>query len=269
MHARILSASVALAALLVSGCGDDDRGPTFILDSGTLWDAGRPFDGGRPFDAGTALDGGQTDAGTKSRDSGMEDTDAGMGDLDAGPDSGMGDAGMMDAGMADAGMADAGMADAGMAGDAGACLALPTTAGGSVVLMGTLGSGSTWERPEADFAVCDSETPTETVLFETFTFCNSGAMGSYDIALDGADSSATLTLDDPFLVVYSGATIPADVRACLAANDDWDIFTSLDSRVESVPVGAGASITVVATSFDLDAAAGYGVGTYELTITRR
>ena len=83
--------------------------------------------------------------------------------------------------------------------------------------------------------------------------------------VDGEESDASLTLYDPYLVVYDGTSIPADPLQCLVINDDE--AATVSSQIDSVSIAAGASITIAATSYD-DSTSGWGEGTFSLTLTR-
>ncbi len=118
-----------LAALVVSGCGSDDKGRggaggqrdgggdsgSPALDSGP---GGGPADGGHGADLGVedsgVRDAGQRDAG--HRDQGITDSgwaDTGAGDSGPGQDLGARDSGLQDTGPEDSGLADTGPRDSG------------------------------------------------------------------------------------------------------------------------------------------------------------
>ena len=143
----------------------------------------------------------------------------------------------------------------------GGCTPLPVS--GALTLTGTLdGSDPTWERPLATSCPASGRSSVGTAAgYDTFVLCNMGATGNFEIALDGSGEPGSYTLSDPYLVIYAGAMIPADELMCLDGDDDGN--TSNGSLVDSVPVSAGASITVVPSGFD-----NTDLGTYGLRITR-
>ncbi len=250
MSIRLAVAVVAWVS--ISGCSNRDRA------------AGGELDAGAPADGGAArADGGPDASGAPDAGSAL---DAGPG-LDAAGD----DAGEMDAGSAadgghDAG-SDAALADAALP-DGASCVALPSS--GSITVPGSLGTTSAhWNRPDDDSS-CPASTleTTESHYVEPLVFCNgSGAAASYRIRMEGTDSDSSLTLYDPFLVVYAGAGIPTDPLMCLAINDDEASGATYDSEVPSVSVAGGAAITVAATSYDY-VGSGYESGTFRIVITR-
>ena len=115
---------------------------------------------------------------------------------------------------------------------------------------------------------CDSSPPVEIVPYHAMTFVNTGEAGTFAFTLAGYRDLPDLTLRDAFMVVYAGTSIPADVRMCLAANDDY--FLGHGSSIHRLPVAAGASVTVIATAFELylGAGPGYGYGTWSLSVYR-
>jgi hypothetical protein len=136
-------------------------------------------------------------------------------------------------------------------------------ASGTTTVPGELdASDPTFPRPLGASCPSALETAYESP-FDTFTFCNDGPTATFEISQLGTLSDATLTLQDPYLVVYDGPNLPGDVRQCLAQNDDGVPGTG-DSRL-SVEVASGQTITVVASTFE---PAATGVGTYRLTLTR-
>lgn len=244
------------ACVVVLGCSGRARP---ALDAGqgrdaAAVDAAVPVDAGRVADAGTIADAGDT-------------LDAGQPDAGGALDSGVRDAGARDAGSMDGGSpSDAGATDAGPPTDGGPCLALPAT--GSLVIDGALGATPSWYRPD-DSSACPSAPldPAELHAVSTYVFCGDG--GAFRIRLDGIDSpTASLTLADPYLVVYAGPSIPSDPLQCLAINDDEPAGAeTLSSEITGVTVPAGTTLTVAATSFySIDS--GDGTGTFQLTITR-
>jgi hypothetical protein len=86
------------------------------------------------------------------------------------------------------------------------------------------------------------------------------------VRLDGYDEDPALTLEDPYLVAYAGAGIPADPLQCLAINDDAATTDTLGSEIPSVTVPAGSDLTLAATTYT--PAIDGGTGTFRLTITR-
>jgi len=96
---------------------------------------------------------------------------------------------------------------------------------------------------------------------ESYVLCNSGGSAvSVDIELIGT------VLDDPYLIVYSGTSIPSDPTMCLAVDDDSGT-AALDSLVTSVPIPAGGAVTVVASSYEY-VGSGYEYGAFDWVVTR-
>ncbi len=205
-----------------------------------------PFTGELPeFDAGSgpmdsgAMDGGPTDGGVDSgaRDSGAMDSGATDGSA---MDSGAMDGSAVDSG-ADGGT-DAGDADGGSLCDP-SHTALPTA--GPLDFTGLLtNTDPTFHRPSSG-SICPSGTSGDDYAYDAFTFCNDGPTGDFDILLQGTEYDASLTLADPFLVVYDGDAVPSDPGACLAENDD---AATMGSMVV-VTLDPGQVITVTATAW--------------------
>jgi hypothetical protein len=147
------------------------------------------------------------------------------------------------------------------------CTPLPST--GTLALTGSLTSSSpTWQLPWLNGGyTCPTPAVSKAsdLPYQVFVFCNNGAARSFDFALDGSDAG-NYTLSDPYLVLYSGSGIPADPLACLDGNDDRS-SRSYSSLVSSRQIGAGAQVTVVASS-SLGTGASY-YGTYRLRIVAR
>lgn len=220
-----------------------------------------PADGGEPrFDGGEpGFDGGEPgfDAGGPGLDAGGPGLDAGSPGRDAGRDAGV----ASDAGRDSGPAADAGR-DSGPAADAGPappCTPLP--AAGTATVSGTLAATSPiWLRPYANVG-CPASISGAMTAYASYVYCNTGASArTFEVAMDGTDENAALTLSDPLLVIYDGATIPADVTMCLAADDDGSA-AGLGS-LTSLSVAPGQRITIVASCYsDGD------VGTWQLRIT--
>jgi hypothetical protein len=224
-----------------------------------------PWEGEIPaFDAGSRpVDGGRDAGGTDAGELDASPPDAGpdAGRLDAGPvDAGMIDGAMIDAGMIDAGMIDAGMIDAGS----------PCRPGSTrLPRSGTLVTTSpVFRRPDGDG--CPTTQAFEYFAYTETVFCNDGPVRAFDIRQLGTEYDSTLTLADPFLVIYAGTAIPGDPGECLALNDD---AIGMGSAL-SVTLAEGEHIDVVATAWCSTTSvhavcpAG-GFGSYLLRITAR
>ena len=178
-------------------------------------------------------DSGRPDGGPSSADGGSRDG--------GGLDAGTADAGAMDAGPADAGAPDTGAADAGPT-----CIPLPAM-GETRLIPGELTETSArWMRPD-DF--CEVLDPSAFAR-DLHVFCPPATDVVLDVLLRGVECDDTLTLRDPFLVVYPGDGIPADpLSMCTAANGDplskWNC-----SATYELLVPAGTTLTAVATSGD-------------------
>ena len=110
------------------------------------------------------------------------------------------------------------------------------------------------------------------IPYQSFRLCNAGSEGAYDIAMNAYDSNPDLTLADPFLVVYDGASLPANPNQCRALNDNGPIPRG--ALIDGLVVGAGAFLTVVPSSFGFNRFGRPGppydgVGSFEVVITRR
>lgn len=222
--------------ILAAACSNDVRMSKARPDGGRIVDAALPA----------------VDAGVRVRDAGPRDAGA----RDAARDATI----SFDAGT------DAGAIDAGGPVDAGsACPPLPTT--GTITISGALtASSGTWSRPYDGATSCPTSIdPGRTCHVETFVLCDaSDAPSSYRIRMEGRDT-ASVTLADPFLVVYSGEGIPSTAGSCTAVNDD-ESSSSWSSEV-TVSLSAGETITIAATSYN-EAGTSAGTGTFELRITR-
>jgi len=168
----------------------------------------------------------------------------------------------MDAPM-DTAMPDTGVPDTGPTCPVGT-MPLPTS---PQTLMGELTAAMTYPHLFDD--ACPSSPTTSEYAYEEFHFCNDGPRNIWDVYQEGTDTSSSLTLDDPWIVIYDGMGIPADSGLCLEANDDYG--ATLDSRV-TVIIDPGQVITVVASSYcdALAAECGIpGLGTYFIRIVPR
>lgn len=244
-----------LVAVAIAGAGCD--GGSSALDAG--FDAASP-----PVDANT----GMTDSFVATDADGMDD-------------AAMEDAAMEDGGPPDA-AADAAMDDGGSVDDGGvACTDLPA-AGSSITLMGTLDDGSMrWFRVDDDTCPATALASDEEYAYDAFVLCPPATDRTIDVRLEGADCDSSLTLPDPWLVLYGGDTIPSDPLACLASNDDDYAGKTLCSQIVDQVITAGSTTLVVATSLDpigplpgIPPGGGGGptydgFGTYRVTITGR
>lgn len=244
---------IILPVLLLAVLGCHGGGRRRRSDGGTV----AADTGGVPIDGGTAGRDADFpplgDAGDGAGDAGDDPLDAGDELLDAGGDPV--DAGTYDAGR-DAGR-DAGGAPGADAG-VGDCIALG--AGSPTVRLGELDASDTsWTRPEVGDGCPGTVFSTHTTRYDAYCFYNpSSSEALIDIDLEGSEDP-TLTQPDPYLVVYGGASLPADPLLCLDANDDAG--ETYDSLVASLSVAPGARITVIATGFNSAA-----LGTYRLTL---
>jgi hypothetical protein len=148
--------------------------------------------------------------------------------------------------------------------DQGGCVALPES--GTLQMSGALAvSTPRWHPPRAH-AGCPAGAlgSFASVAHHRVVLCNLGAQArAYELALDGVTEAPGLTLADPVLVIYAGAELPADVRACLAADDDGSPAGS-GALVANLTVPAGGTIALIAT-----AGSNTIFGSYRLRITAR
>jgi len=114
----------------------------------------------------------------------------------------------------------------------------------------------TFNRPE-DTPPCTLSGSATAVYYEAFTHSHGGGYLMIDMASLGAGVG---TLDDPFLVLYSGSFDPANPCVNFAASDD-DGGVSYDSRIMFGNLPPGQYV-IVATSYSNGE-----TGTYQLTIT--
>lgn len=130
-----------------------------------------------------------------------------------------------------------------------------------------------WRRPHDDEPICPATallpTTAAEVPFVAYVFCNRDTVDhQYDIewlAVPGPQGEAPL--DDPYLVVYDGLSIPTDARQCRAVNDDIpETLDTSDAEVK-LTVKAGQAVTIVGTAYTFAASDGTGSGGYVMVVT--
>jgi hypothetical protein len=124
-----------------------------------------------------------------------------------------------------------------------------------MVVAGTLAAGPTYNRVTGDCAGASSVGTA--VFYRAHVFCNTGAARDFDF---GLAPSATSGIADPFVTVYAG-TGSVSSLTCMTSDDDGG---GAPASLATASIPAGATITVVASTFDND-----DVGGYALTITPR
>lgn len=245
-------------------------------DADATEDAALPIDAAAPIDAAPPIDAATTtDAAVPTEDASTGDGGAivdGGADASAPADASTLDASTSDAAVVDAAITDAAITDAATTdattSDGGLpCMPLPAT--GSLTIPAEFTTtDATWNRPD-DVACPAALDTTQLYYVDTFVLCETGAAaGSYRIRLDSSEIDPSLTLYDPYLVVYAGTSIPADATMCVALNDDEAAGTTYASEIPTLSVAPGSAITIAATSFDYIGPDGYELGTYRVVITR-
>jgi hypothetical protein len=171
--------------------------------------------------------------------------------------------------------------DAGATGDASPdaapleCFDFPSDPDIPAAIDGVFGASSpVWWRPHDEPPACPASQllpeSAAQVPFVAYAFCNTDTVARvFDfemLAADGPDGEAPL--DDPYLILYRGAGIPADPRDCLGINDDIEgALDTGDSEILGVEVVAGGAVTVVLTTFTFEAATDTGTGYYIGVVT--
>jgi hypothetical protein len=126
----------------------------------------------------------------------------------------------------------------------------------SMALPGTITAGPTFHRPTADCGAPSTGTATA-VFYDVHVFCNPGIARSFDFQLTRAASGG---ITDPFIVIERG-TGDVSTLVCVASDDDG---AGLPNSLATAMIPSGATISVVATTYDND-----DTGDYTLTITAR
>jgi hypothetical protein len=136
-------------------------------------------------------------------------------------------------------------------------------------------STPTWRRPFDADPVCPATDilpgdPIQPVPYVAYAFCNEDTEShtlSIEMLADD-DGGMETPLDDPFLVVYSGQGVPADVRQCSAINDDTPGSLGVnDAGITDLTIDAGEAITVVGTAFQWTLAGPEGRGHHIIVVT--
>jgi hypothetical protein len=146
--------------------------------------------------------------------------------------------------------------------DAGDCIVLPTT--GSITVPGATSATSPSSKHPLVAAGCPAtDLSTSSVPYQLQIFCNTGSTPrAFDIRMNGSADLSTATHPDPFMVIYSGMSLPTDLLQCAAGNDDGPLSRS--SVVDNFTVPAGGKIAVMATGpIETD------FGSYEIVVTAR
>ncbi len=101
------------------------------------------------------------------------------------------------------------------------------------------------------------------------TFCNSDSVSHrYNIEMFSVEGpNGEQPLQDPFLVIYDGEEIPDDPQACRGINNTGPTVDDNSAQLLDVEVSAGASLTIVATSFAFVPKLNAGIGGFRLVIT--
>lgn len=154
------------------------------------------------------------------------------------------------------------------------CFALSNDPDAPLAIDGAFTEATTrWRRPYDEEPVCPASallpTTAADVPYVSYAFCNRDTVDHrYRVEwLAVAGPVGEPPLDDPYLVVYDGATIPSDARQCRVVNDDIpETIDTSDAEVQ-LTVKAGHAITVVGTAYTFAASDGTGTGGYVMVLT--
>lgn len=160
--------------------------------------------------------------------------------------------------------------DAEVAPDAGPLPSGCLAPGDEQAIDGALIASRTWRRIEPDGCPATRLTDRE-VAYAIHWVCAWQDSIMIDVAMLGADQLARPdAIADPVLVAYpDDDALVSDPFACLAVSDDGMFGGGVadSSRIESLVIGAGERVAIVATSYARPDQ--HGIGTYRLELSAR